>query len=350
MEWLFFHMPISGVDCFWPGLLILGFGVGVIGGFMGLGGAWMITPGLNILGFPMAFAIGTDMAHIAGKSIVATFRHGKFGNVDYGIGVTMALGTFIGIEIGAQLVMLLERIGKVDAYVRWFYVILLASMALLVFLDYRKRLRLEKEAAAKGVTIDKLKGGVEWFKFFQKIPIPPMISYKQANIHCSFWLPAFIGLMTGWVAGLLGIGGGLLRMPALVYFIGCPTHIAVGTDLFEVLITSVYGTITYTLKGRTEFVAVAIMLLGAATGVQFGTVTTKYVHGYAIRIVFGIAVTLACIATAMKQIARQFNVPILDLLSIFLILFLVLGFCAYLLRIFIKGARAEIAARKARGA
>jgi len=350
MEWIFLHMPISGIDVFWPGLLILGFGVGVIGGFMGLGGAWMITPGLNILGFPMAFAIGTDMAHIAGKSIVATFRHGKFGNVDYGIGLTMVIGTVIGIEIGAQLVMWMERIGKVDTYVRWFYVILLAAMAILVFLDYRKRIRYEKMQAAKGEAVDKLKGGVEWFKWWHKIPVPPMIHYKTANIRCSFWLPVFIGLLTGWVAGLLGIGGGLLRMPALVYFIGCPTHVAVGTDLFEVLITAVYGTVTYTLKGRTEFVAVAIMLLGAATGVQFGTVTTKYVHGYAIRIVFGTAVAIACVATAMKQVARQYDIPSLDFGSIILILFLVVGFCAYLLNKFVKGARAEIRAKKARGA
>ena len=240
--------------------------------------------------------------------------------------------------------------GKVDLYVRWFYVILLGAMCILVFLDYRRRLRMEKEAAAKGVTIDKLKTGIEIHKTLQRIQIPPMVWYKNADIRCSFWLPVLVGALTGWVAGLLGIGGGLLRMPALIYLIGCPTHIGVGTDLFEVTITAVYGTATYTLKGRTEFVAVAIMLLGAATGVQFGAVTTKYVHGYAIRIVFGTAVGIACIATAMKQIARQYDVAWMDIGSIFLILFLVVCFCGYLIRIFLRGAAAERRAKKARGA
>ena len=83
MDWLYILMPISGVSIFWPGLIILGLGVGIIGGFFGLGGAWMVTPGLNILGFPMAFAIGTDVAQMAGKSLISTMRHGKFGNVDY---------------------------------------------------------------------------------------------------------------------------------------------------------------------------------------------------------------------------------------------------------------------------
>ncbi|MCX8026534.1 MAG: sulfite exporter TauE/SafE family protein, partial [Thermodesulfovibrionales bacterium] len=125
MDFLYVLMPISGVTIFWPGLIILGLGVGVIGGFFGMGGAWMVTPGLNILGFPMAFAIGTDIAHMAGKSLISTLRHGKFGNVDYRLGVIMIIGTVGGFEVGAQMVMWLERIGKVELYVRWIYVVLL---------------------------------------------------------------------------------------------------------------------------------------------------------------------------------------------------------------------------------
>ena len=118
MDWLYVLMPISGVTIFWPGLIILGIGVGIIGGFFGMGGAWMVTPGLNILGFPMAFAIGTDIAHMAGKSLISTMRHGKFGNVDYKLGLIMLVGTIVGFEVGAQMVMWLERIGQVEKIVR----------------------------------------------------------------------------------------------------------------------------------------------------------------------------------------------------------------------------------------
>ena len=104
MDWLYVLMPISGVTIFWPGLIILGLGVGIIGGFFGMGGAWMVTPGLNILGFPMAFAVGTDVAHMAGKSLISTLRHGKFGNVDYKLGLTMLVGTIVGVELGADIV------------------------------------------------------------------------------------------------------------------------------------------------------------------------------------------------------------------------------------------------------
>ena len=115
MDFFYVLMPIAGVTIFWPGLIILGVGVGIIGGFFGMGGAWMVTPGLNILGFPMAFAIGTDIAHMAGKSLISTMRHGKFGNVDYKLGIIMLVGTVVGFEVGAQMVMWLERIGSVES-------------------------------------------------------------------------------------------------------------------------------------------------------------------------------------------------------------------------------------------
>ncbi len=92
------------------------------------------------------------------------------------------------------------------------------------------------------------------------------------------------------MAGVLGIGGGLIRMPALIYLVGCPTHIAVGTDLFEVAISGLYGAASYSYKGRTELMAALIMLVGASIGAQIGSVATKYVKGYGIRIFFGIAV------------------------------------------------------------
>ena len=119
-------------------MIILGVGVGIIGGFFGMGGAWMVTPGLNILGFPMAFAIGTDIAHMAGKSLISTMRHGKFGNVDYKLGFIMLVGTIVGFEVGAQMIMWLERIGSVDQVVRYLYLVLLALIAWMVFADVAK--------------------------------------------------------------------------------------------------------------------------------------------------------------------------------------------------------------------
>ncbi len=103
MHWLYTVVPVAGVNVWWPGLVILGLGVGIIGGFFGMGGAWMVTPGLNILGLPMAFAIGTDITHMAGKSLISTMRHAKFGNVDYKLSLIMVIGTIPGVELGARI-------------------------------------------------------------------------------------------------------------------------------------------------------------------------------------------------------------------------------------------------------
>jgi uncharacterized membrane protein YfcA len=348
MDWLYVIMPISGVKIFWPGLVILGLGVGVIGGFFGMGGAWMVTPGLNILGFPMAFAIGTDIAHIAGKSLISTMRHGKFGNVDYKLGLVMLVGTIVGFEVGAQMVMWLERIGKVDQYVRYLYLVLLALIAWMVFADVLKKRRKEREAERTGAQVDKLATGIEWHKTLHKLKIPPMIHFKEAQITISFWLPVIVSFLTGWLAGILGIGGGLIRMPALIYFIGCPTHVAVGTDLFEVMISGLYGAGTYTYKGRTELVAVFIMLIGAAVGAQIGTVATKYIKGYGIRIAFGLCVIGCFISIVLKLLAK--GVPgyggIFDGSATVLILGLVAAMTFYIMIRMFRGVKQELAMKK----
>jgi uncharacterized protein len=337
-SWLYMYMPIAGVNIFWPGLVLIGYAVGVIGGFFGMGGAWMVTPGLNILGFPMAFAIGTDIAHIAGKSMISTIRHSKFGNVDYKLGVVMLVGTMVGIECGARIVMWLERLGQVGKVVRWVYVVFLLLIAIMVFSDYfkaRRKKRLGIDVGEKGVE------GFTWYRTLHKIKIPPMMHFKVSGIYCSAWLPILVSFVTGVLAGFLGIGGGLLRMPALVYFIGAPTHIAVGTDLFEVMISGLYGAFTYTLKGRIELVAVFVMLTGAAIGAQIGTVATKYAKGYGIRLAFGSAVLCCMISIILKQYKFEAPAAVLILGTITLI-------CIYIMAIMFKGAAEELREKKIR--
>ena len=352
MEWLYILMPISGVNIFWPGLIILGFGVGIIGGFFGLGGAWMVTPGLNILGFPMAFAIGTDVAQMAGKSLISTMRHGKFGNVDYMLGVTMLIGTVFGVELGAQMVMWLERIGSVDKVVRWLYVVLLMSIAWLVFHDAAVRRRKEREAKAQHKELDAGAVGIDWASKLQAIRIPPVVHYKHANITCSAWLPIIVSLFTGWLAGILGIGGGLIRMPALVYLVGCPTHLAVGTDLFEVAISGLYGTASYAYKGRVELLAALIMLCGAAIGAQIGVVATKYVKGYGIRFVFGLAVLGCLMSVILKLLQAEFPAWgwLLGPLATIEVLGFVSAISIYIAVKMVQGAKAELAAKKMQAA
>lgn len=291
-------LPISGVPINILLLVLLGLAVGVLGGFFGMGGAWMVTPALNIFGFPMPFAVGTDLCHMAGKSIISTRRHAKFGNVDAKLGLTMLVFDMAGIEIGARLVMYLEKYGLAGPVIRWIYVVFLSLIGALVFYDFFKKRSLERGRAPGGT---ESQSAVRWHETLHRIRIPPIVRYKTAQVECSMWLPAAVGFLVGTLAGLLGIGGGLLMMPALVYLIGCPTYVAVGTDLFTVMIAGFYGAFTYGMKGRIELLAVMIMLLGAAPGAQIGTIATKYIRGYGIRLMFGATVVCAMISVVLKQ-------------------------------------------------
>jgi len=297
------YLPIAGVEIMGWKLILIGFTVGVIGGFFGIGGAFMVTPALNVFGFPMAYAIGTDMAHIAGKSIVATAKHRKFGNVDLKLGIIMIIGTVIGIELGATTIMWLERIGRVDAVVRYIYIALLFGLSSYMLYEYIKLTR--GAAREKKVVTDAGKSALA-IKM-QNIKIPPMVYLSVSGFPISIWIIILVGAITGFVAGFLGVGGGFIRMPALLYVIGTPTRVAVGTDLFEVMVSGAYGAFTYALKGRVELVAAVIMLLGAAVGAQFGTLATQYVKGLQIRLYFAITMMLAAVSVIFKQIASTYK-------------------------------------------
>lgn len=137
----------------------------------------------------MAFAIGTDIAHMAGKSLISTLRHGKFGNVDYKLGLIMLFGTVIGFEVGAQMIMWLERVGNIDKVVRWIYIFLRLHR-----LDGFLRLaqafaKKKKQAKADGREISDSETGVNWAKALHKIHIPPMVNLRTSGIYCSAWLP-----------------------------------------------------------------------------------------------------------------------------------------------------------------
>ena len=129
------YLPIAGMHFNALILIAIGFSVGVLGGFFGVGGAWVVTPALNAFGFPMAYAIGTDLAHIFGKSIVATAKHRKMGNVDMKLGLISIVGSVIGVEIGARNVMYLTKLGIAGPVVRYIYMFMLFGLGIYMLYD-----------------------------------------------------------------------------------------------------------------------------------------------------------------------------------------------------------------------
>ncbi len=278
------EFEISGVVINPLFLVGIGFIVGILGGFFGVGGGFLAGPMLFWAGVPVNIVVGTDLAHMTGKSIVASKRHRALGHVDLKLGFVMILGTIVGVEIGAQLIEYLESVGKVEQVVGVAYVIILLIISVFtawesiraIRMIRTERLDVKDVIAFTGIT-----------KRMHAIKLWPMVSFPGSGIaSVSLWVVIGVGLLTGVLAGFLGVGGGFIRMPMLVYFIGVPTHVAVGTDLFEIVFSSGYGTLTHALKGNVDILIALVMGTGAAIGAQIGAVSTRYFAGPRIRLLF----------------------------------------------------------------
>ncbi|MDX1413804.1 MAG: sulfite exporter TauE/SafE family protein [Candidatus Promineifilaceae bacterium] len=280
------YFPISGVTINPVYLIAVGFLVGILGGFFGVGGGFIAGPALIWTGMPLNIVVGTDLAHMTGKSIVAARRHSTLGNVDLRLGAVMVAGTVTGIEVGAQFIEALEVSGQVDLVVSWSYIIILLLIGIFTAWESIRALRLMNDAHASAKDALVFKGVAEKMVALR---IPPMVAFPTSGIaSISLWVVLAVGFVTGVLAGFLGVGGGFIRMPMLVYIIGVPTHVAIGTDLFEIIISAGYGTLTHALKGNVDILVALVMQTGAAVGAQIGAVSTSYVAGPRIRLAFSV--------------------------------------------------------------
>ena len=269
-------------------LVAVGFLIGILGGFFGVGGSFIAGPALRLMGVDWNYAVGTDLAHIVGKSIVAARQHRTLGNVDLKLGLIMAIGTIGGAEGGAQAIQALKRAGNVNTVVSWVAIVVYFSISIFMLWESQKTLRSRKgrsQNAAEPKADHSAFGPVT--KRIQQIRVWPMVSLPTSGIQeISLWIILLVALVGGFFSGFLGGGAGYIRMPAMVYLLGVPTHVAVGTDLFEVVISASYGTFTHALKGNVDIMIALVMHTGAAIGAQIGATATEYFHGPKIRLAF----------------------------------------------------------------
>lgn len=312
------YLPVAGIHFNIFLLILIGFCVGVIAGFFGEGGGWLVTPSLNIFGFPMAYAIGTCLTNIFGQSIGAAKRHHKMGNIDWKLAIITVSFSLIGFKLGSQVVMALEKTGNVGMIVRWCYVVFLVGMGSFIFYDYfvmhKKQLKAHKEAGKDPSQLESERNSIA--ERLYEIKIPPMISFPISQIESvSIWIIVAIFLFTGFISGLLGIGGGFIIMPTLIYVIGLPTVLAVGTSLITVLFTSAFGFFIYAINGRVELIAAIILLLGASVGSTIGATAVRYIKGYGIRLLFAIMIICAAFSVISMQLFKITNSGFFQILA-----------------------------------
>ncbi|HJZ66894.1 MAG TPA: sulfite exporter TauE/SafE family protein [Blastocatellia bacterium] len=288
MDFLISNTHISPVY-----LVIIGFIIGVLGGFFGVGGSFLAGPALFAVGVPMNLVVGTDLAHIVGKSIVASKKHRVLGNVDLKLGLIMVIGTILGVELGAQLIQRLKQLGQasVDKVIGITFVFVLISISAFVAWESWQTIKMQRRSNKPKKKPASIKEDESAFDHIAKkihsIKLPPMIKLPVSGVErVSLWAILLVAFVGGVFSGFLGGGAGYIRMPSMVYLLGIPTHVAVGTDLFEVVISASYGTLTHAIKGNVDIMIALVMHTGAAIGAQIGAASTQYFRGPKIRLAF----------------------------------------------------------------
>jgi uncharacterized membrane protein YfcA len=292
-------------------LVVIGFFIGVMGGFFGVGGSFIAGPALRAVGLDWNYAVGTDLAHIVGKSVVAAKRHRALGNVDLRLGLIMAIGTMGGAEVGVQLIEMLKRAGNVNKVVSIISITIYVSISGFMAWEAWRTLQYQKKRRPRAKTPGAAaKGDESSFshrtRAIQGLHIWPMIHLPTSGVTISLWVIILVSFIGGLFAGFLGGGAGYIRMPMLVYVLGIPTHLAVGTDLFEIVISASYGTFSHAIKGNVDILIALVMHTGAAIGAQIGAISTQYFTGPKIRLAFvplpliGAAIVIYTLITGHK--------------------------------------------------
>ncbi|MFW5917407.1 MAG: sulfite exporter TauE/SafE family protein [Halorubrum sp.] len=302
--------------------LFIGFGlvVGLLFGFFGMGGSFLVTPALLMMGYPASVAVGSGMAFVFGTAVIATLKHRDLGQVDYKLGAIMIAGTTFGIEVGRASVFYLEALGLAGGIISVVYVFLLGGIGLLITRDALS------DDDTGGIDHDAAEADLDEYeipeiatRIQETVRIPPMVTLR-GDIRVSLWVITAVAFSTGLLSGFLGVGGGFIRMPAMIYAIGVPTPVAVGTDLFEIVFSGGLGSYLYGQSGGVDLGIVAPLLFGSALGARIGSAATAVVDSDDIKVYFGGMLLAGSVAVGIGEVGTYLGSELLETVGLVLVL------------------------------
>ena len=280
------YLPIAGMSINFFLVIGIGAGVGFLSGMFGVGGGFLLTPLMMMIGIPPAVAAASDSNQIVAAASSGAFAHWKLGNVDFKLGLVILFGGIVGGTIGVQLVKVLRSMGNFEFVMKVVYVLMLGLVGGAMFIESLNTIRRSKsQPGAPAAAPAEPKLG----KAFAKLPLK--MHFARSGLHTSAIFPFSIGAIVGVMAALLGVGGGFIMVPAMIYIIGMPTIAAIGTDLFQIVLTSANVTLQQAWVNKTVDILLAvILLLGSTIGAQFGAAIGKKLKGEQIRILLAVIV------------------------------------------------------------
>jgi len=275
------YLPIAGnsVNVF----LVLGLGgiVGLLSGIFGVGGGFLMTPLLIMCGIPPTVAAASDSNQIVGASTSGTFAHYRLGNVDFKMGTLLLIGGVIGGTGGVQIIKVLRQLGNADFLINVTYVLMLGFVGIFMFVESLQSMRkkpvenVEKKEPKKESGYSKLLKKLPWQTYFEK-----------SGVQLSILMPLGMGILVGILAAIMGVGGGFIMVPVMVYLLRMPMHVVVGTSLFQILFTCIDVTIMQSYSNHTvDFVLALFLLIGSSLGAQIGAKISKNLKADQLKII-----------------------------------------------------------------
>lgn len=282
------YLPIAEMAVEAETIFLLSVFVGVLSGVFGVGGGFLTTPFLIFTGIQPAIAVGTQACQVVASSVSGSLGHLRRGNVDLKMGFVMMGGGFFGSVIGIFIFRLLEFLGQIDLAISLLYIVFLGSIGLLMIVESstsffkRKKRDVRKEFNSTGMS-----------PFIMSLPYK--MRFPRSRLFISALVPGGIGFVSGILASILGIGGGFLLVPAMIYILGMPPLLVAGTALFQVIFTTACATIMHAVMNQNiDVVLGLILILGGVIGAQIGVVFARFIKGSYARIVLALLILGIC--------------------------------------------------------
>lgn len=283
---LYLPVALTSINILIP--IGLGLAVGLLSGLFGVGGGFLMTPLLIMFGIPSTVAAATDSNQIVAASTSGTYAHWKVGNVDFKMGFHLLIGGFVGGLLGVQGIKLLRAMGNADFVIKMTYVLMLGIVGTYMFIESLNSIR-EKQAAKT-----KTKGESKMTKMLRSLPL--QTHYEKSGVTHSMLVPVVFGGFVGILAAVMGVGGGFLMVPVMVYILRMPMHVVVGTSLFQILFNCIEVTFlqAYT-NHNVDFILAVLLLLGSTVGAQVGAVFGRKLKGEQLKIILATIVLLVTV-------------------------------------------------------
>lgn len=302
------YLPIAEISINALLLLSLGGAVGFLSGMFGIGGGFLMTPLLIFSGIPPAVAVATEANQIVASSVSGALGQWRRGNVDIKMGTVLLAGGIVGAVVGVYLVQVLRTVGQIDLIIALCYVSFLGIIGALMLIESLNAIRKTR----KGIPSSLAKPGQHnWIH-----NLPFKLRFTRSKLYISAIPPMLIGLLVGLLAAIMGVGGGFIMVPAMIYLLRVPTNIVVGTSLFQIVFVTALVTILHATENQTVDVVLALLLMtGGVIGAQFGVRAGQKLQGEQLRAFLAIMVLAVCLRVAYTLFAHPDELYSLTLLG-----------------------------------